>query len=185
MRYCVCISSILGIVFQEDNHISKYTDDQGRSKAIRGQPHWEDARRKEVLPKSSATLNEDPLRTWVNEALGQELLEPQANGFEKLQWYERAWDKTRNSDLWDQVPMNGPPKRKGRLREERSIDTGRRHLALLGRCHLREDLEDTENVLDRGNSSRKGITGMRGGCGKTEGMSRKTAVQLWCSLGEV
>lgn len=35
MRYCVCISSILGIVFREDNHISKYTDDQGRSKAIR------------------------------------------------------------------------------------------------------------------------------------------------------
>ena len=50
---------------------------------------------------------------------------------------------------------------------------------------MREDFKDKEDLLGRGNSPWKGIKGLRGGCGKTEGMSKKSAAQQGCSVGWV
>lgn len=80
--------------------------------------------------------------------------------------------------------MYGPPKGKWRLKGGGSTIIRRRHSRLLLKgVAFGEDLKDKEDLLDRGNSPRKGIEGMKSGCGKTEGTSRKREVHLGCSVG--
>lgn len=87
---------------------------------------------------------------------------------------KRPRTKPRNSDLWDPVPVRGSQR-------EREAQGRRKHrcwrkaseVSSWRSCHLGEESKDKGNVLGRGNSSRKNITGTRGGCGRTEGISRK------------
>lgn len=75
--------------------------------------------------------------------------------------------------------MYGPPKGKWRLKGGGSTIIRRRHSRLLLKgVAFGEDLKDKEDY-----SPRKGIEGMKSGCGKTEGTSRKREVHLGCSVG--